>query len=97
MGLTSVLGNLLPKEAKALVDLARAGRMDEARALNQRLIPLMDALFVESSPIPLKAGLRLMGLAGDTLRLPLCGAEPSTVQRMTSALRALGVELRGAW
>jgi 4-hydroxy-tetrahydrodipicolinate synthase len=96
VGLTSVLGNLLPKEAKALVDAARQGRMDEARALHYRLLPLMDALFVESSPIPLKAGLRLMGLAGDTLRLPLCPAEPATVQRMAAALKALGLDLPGA-
>lgn len=96
VGLTSVLGNLLPKEAKALVDAARGGRMEEARALNRRLLPLMDALFLESSPIPLKAGLRLLGLAGDTLRLPLSPAEPATVARLTSALRGLGLDLPGA-
>ena len=96
VGLTSVLGNLLPREAKALVDAARQGRMDEARALHHRLLPLMDALFVESSPIPLKAGLRLMGLAGDTLRLPLSSAEPGTVQRVAGALRGLGLDLPGA-
>ncbi|MBI4914058.1 MAG: 4-hydroxy-tetrahydrodipicolinate synthase [Acidobacteria bacterium] len=95
VGLTSVLGNLLPRESKALVDLARAGRMEEARALNARLLPLMDALFLESSPGPLKAGLRLMGLAGDTLRLPLVPPEPATVGRMKAALRGLGVDLPG--
>ena len=96
VGLTSVLGNLLPKEAKALVDAARGGRMEEARALNQKLLPLMDALFLESSPIPLKTGLRLLGLAGDTLRLPLSPAEPATVARLTAALRDLGLDLPGA-
>lgn len=96
VGLTSVLGNLLPKEAKALVDAARGGRMEEARALNRRLLPLMDALFLESSPIPLKTALRLMGLAGDTLRLPLSPAEPATVARLTAALRDLGLDLPGA-
>lgn len=95
VGLTSVLGNLLPQEAKALVDAARQGRMDDARALHYRLLPLMDALFLESSPIPLKTGLRLMGLASDTLRLPLSAAEPATVQRMTAALHELGVDLPG--
>jgi len=95
VGLTSVLGNLLPKEAKALVDAARGGRMDEARALHHRLLPLMDALFLESSPIPLKAGLRLLGLAGDTLRLPLCPAEPGTVARLAAVLRELGLDLPG--
>lgn len=96
VGLTSVLGNLLPKEAKAMVEAARRGRMEEARAQNQRLLPLMDALFLESSPIPLKTGLRLMGLAGDTLRLPLSPAEPATVARLTMALRDLGIDLPGA-
>ncbi len=96
VGLTSVLGNLLPKEAKALVDAARGGRMEEARALNRLLLPLMDALFLESSPIPLKAALRLLGLAGDTLRLPLSPAEPATVARLTAALRDLGLDLPGA-
>lgn len=96
VGLTSVLGNLLPKEAKALVDAARGGRMEEARALNQKLLPLMDALFLESSPIPLKTALRLLGLAGDTLRPPLSPAEPATVARLTAALRDLGLDLPGA-
>jgi 4-hydroxy-tetrahydrodipicolinate synthase len=96
VGLTSVLGNLLPKEAKALVDAARQGRMDEARALHYQLLPLMDALFLESSPIPLKSGLRLLGLAGDTLRLPLCSAEPVTIERLKQALRGLNVEMIGA-
>ena len=95
VGLTSVLGNLLPKEAKALVDAARAGRMEEARALHFRLLPLMDALFLESSPIPLKSALRLMGLAGDTLRLPLSPAEPGTVARLAAVLRELGLDLPG--
>lgn len=89
-GLVSVLGNLLPAETKALVDAALAGRMDEARRLQARLLPLMDALFVESNPIPLKAGLKLLGLCGDGLRLPLTMAEPATVTRMEAALRAAG-------
>lgn len=95
-GLTSVVGNLLPAETKALVDAARQGRMEEARALHHRLLPLMDALFAETSPCPLKAALRLTGLAGDTLRLPLWPAEPATVARLERALRDLGVALPGA-
>ena len=90
-GLVSVLGNLLPAETKALVEAARRGDLAEAQRLHYKLLPLMDALFMESNPIPLKAGLRLMGLAGDTLRLPLVCAEPATSARMAEALRAAGV------
>ena len=77
---------MLPKETKALVDAARAGRRDEAVALNNRLLPLIDALFVESNPIPLKAGLQMLGLGGDALRLPLQAASDTTRARLKDAL-----------
>lgn len=85
-GLVSVLGNLLPGPMKALVDHATGGRLDEARALFLRLLPVMNALFVESNPIPLKAGLALLGISGDALRLPLTSPEPATRDRMKAAL-----------
>lgn len=89
-GLVSVLGNLLPAETKELVDAALCGDLPTAQALHYRLLPLMDALFLESNPIPLKAALKLLGIAGDTLRLPLVPAEPSTVARLADVLKALG-------
>jgi 4-hydroxy-tetrahydrodipicolinate synthase len=92
-GLVSVLGNLAPKETKALVDAARAGRRDEAVALNNRLLPLIDALFVESNPIPLKAGLQMIGLGGDTLRLPLQAATEATRTRLREALVSAGIHV----
>src|SRR5262249_31644680 len=61
-GLVSVLGNAVPRETKALVDAARAGRRADAVALNNKLLPLIDALFVESNPIPLKAALQMIGI-----------------------------------
>ena len=90
-GLVSVLGNLLPRETKALVDAALRSDLVEARRLHHALLPVMDALFMESSPIPLKAGLRLLGLAGDTLRLPLAPAEPATIARLAETLRQAGL------
>lgn len=85
-GLISVLGNLLPRETKALVDAALAGDLVEAQAHQARLMPLINALFVESNPIPLKAGLKLLGMGGDMLRLPLTPPEDSTRQRLAEAL-----------
>ena len=86
-GLVSVLGNLLPAETKALVTAALRGDLPRARSLHYQLLPLMDALFMESNPVPVKAGLKLLGLAGDTLRLPLVSAEPATVARLADTLR----------
>ena len=85
-GLVSVLGNVLPQELAAMVAAARQGDRAEALRLHQQLIPLMDALFLESNPIPLKAALQLLGLGGDTVRLPLVPASPLTRTRLAEAL-----------
>jgi 4-hydroxy-tetrahydrodipicolinate synthase len=97
-GLISVIGNLLPAETKALVDAAIEGRAEEARDWNRRLLPLMDALFLESNPVPIKAALSLVGLCEGAVRLPLVPASPATqeglgrlLQEFASlALRATG-------
>ena len=87
-GLVSVLANLLPAETKALVAAARAGDLAKAQALHHRLLPLIDALFLESNPGPLKAGLSRLGLAGEILRLPLVPVEPGTRARLLVAMEA---------
>jgi 4-hydroxy-tetrahydrodipicolinate synthase len=95
-GLVSVIANLLPRETKALVDASRRGDVSEAQRIDQRLRPLMDALFVESNPIPLKAGLSLLGLAEPAVRLPLTTAEPATFDRLKAGLQAAAGVLEGA-
>jgi len=85
-GLVSVLGNVLPRETACMVAAARQGHAAEALRLHQQLLPLMDALFLESNPIPLKAALKLLGLGEDTLRLPLVAASPATRTRLAEAL-----------
>ncbi|BDU75789.1 4-hydroxy-tetrahydrodipicolinate synthase [Mesoterricola sediminis] len=89
-GLVSVLGNAVPRETAALVRAALEGRRAEAIALHQALLPLMDALFAESNPIPLKAALERLGLCGSTLRLPLTSASQATRDRLASLLPAGG-------
>jgi 4-hydroxy-tetrahydrodipicolinate synthase len=89
-GLVSVIANLLPAETKILVDAALKGDLATAQRMHYRLLPLMDALFLESSPIPLKTALKLTGLAGETVRLPLVNAEPTTVARLTETLKLTG-------
>ena len=87
-GLISVIGNVLPRETKQLVDLALAGRRQEAIALQHALMPFMDALFLESNPIPTKAALALKGICGDAMRLPLEAALPATRARLAELLAA---------
>lgn len=85
-GLVSVLGNLVPKQTKDLIEAARKGQVAEAQRLQKLLLPLIDALFVETSPIPLKAGLELLGISGSAMRLPLTSAQPSTREVIETTL-----------
>lgn len=86
-GLVSVLGNVVPRQTAAMVDAARRGAGGEALDLHQQLLPLMDALFLESNPIPLKAVLQMLGLGGEAVRLPLVPASATTRLRLAEALR----------
>jgi 4-hydroxy-tetrahydrodipicolinate synthase len=90
-GLISVASNEAPEMMSRLNDLALAGRWDEARALHYRLLPLMEGNFIESSPGPVKAGLALMGLIEENLRLPLVPVQEKTRQRMREILTEVGL------
>jgi 4-hydroxy-tetrahydrodipicolinate synthase len=70
-GCISVVSNEMPKEFSQLMRLCLKGEWAEALQLHYRLLPLMNVNFVESSPIPVKAALAMMGLIEETLRLPL--------------------------
>jgi 4-hydroxy-tetrahydrodipicolinate synthase len=90
-GLISVASNEAPKLMSELNDHALAGNWDKARALHYRLLPLMEANFIESSPGPVKAGMALMGLLEENLRLPLVPVREKTRARMREVLNELGL------
>ena len=91
-GLVSVASNEVPRAMAELVRLARAGDLAAARALHYRLLPLMDANFLETNPAPVKAALALMGRIRNLLRLPLVPVADATCVALREALRAAGVE-----
>ena len=93
-GLVSVLANALPAETKALVDAAMQGRMEEARRLHYRLLPMMDALFMETNPAPVKAAIQLLGISSAAVRLPLATASEATCARLVEIFSSLGVQMR---
>lgn len=90
-GLISVASNEAPKLMSELNDLALTGQWDDARALHYKLLPLMEGNFIESSPGPVKAGMALMGLLEENLRLPLVPVQEKTRQRMRELLTELGL------
>lgn len=88
-GVISVASNVAPKQMKALTRAVAASDLKEAIRLNNSLMPLYHACFVESNPIPAKAALSLMGLCRDEMRLPLLAATESTRTLLADVLRKL--------
>ncbi len=70
-GVISVTANVAPAETAELVSAALKGDWDHARRIHYRLLPLSNAMFLETNPIPVKAALAMMGRCADELRLPL--------------------------
>ena len=85
----SVASNMAPKQMKALTRAVAASDLKEAIRLNNSLMPLYHACFVESNPIPAKAALSLMGLCRDEMRLPLLPATGGTRTLLADVLRKL--------
>lgn len=90
-GVISVVANEVPKEMAALCVCALRGDFAEARKLHRRLLPLMDANFLESNPLPVKAALAMMSLAEPVWRLPLAPPSEDTQAKLRGVLEELGV------
>lgn len=88
-GVISVASNMAPKQMKALTRAVAASDLKEAIRLNNSLMPLYHACFVESNPIPAKAALSLMGLCRDEMRLPLLPATDRTRALLADVLGKL--------
>jgi 4-hydroxy-tetrahydrodipicolinate synthase len=91
-GVVSVVGNVVPRDLKALVAAFEAGRVREALEWHRRLFPLCrDMLSVATNPIPIKAALRLLGRDTGELRLPLCPLDAAGEARVRQTLKNYGL------
>ncbi len=86
-GLVSVLSNEMPKETAKLVEHAMNGSFAWARRLHYRLLPLMEANFIESSPAPCKFVMSEMGLLDENLRLPLVPVTADSRTKLRAAMK----------
>lgn len=84
----SVTANVVPKHIARMCELALAGKAEEARAINQRLLPLHDAMFVESNPIPVKWAVEQLGLIQSGIRLPLTRLSEQYHAQVAAAMSA---------
>ena len=91
VGVISVVSNEIPGPMTRLAHLLLEGNLAEARALHFQLLPLMQANFIETNPIPVKAALAMMGLIEEVYRLPLCPMKPENRAKLEKAMSALGL------
>ncbi|RYY74960.1 MAG: 4-hydroxy-tetrahydrodipicolinate synthase [Gammaproteobacteria bacterium] len=84
----SVTANVVPRDIATMCELALAGKAQEARAINQRLLALHDAMFVESNPIPVKWAVEQLGLIQSGIRLPLTRLSEQYQPQVSAALKA---------
>lgn len=85
-GVVSVLSNVLPVQTQAMAQAALAGDLDTAAALQQELQPLIELLFCEPNPIPVKAAMKYIGYDCGICRLPLTELSSENKQRLKAVL-----------
>ncbi len=91
VGVISVVANVVPRPFRDMVHAALDGRRAEACAAHQKLLPLIDELFVENNPMGAKTALKLMGLLNGEVRPPLCELRPENEEKLAGVLRELGL------
>jgi 4-hydroxy-tetrahydrodipicolinate synthase len=88
-GVISVVANQIPAEMARMVEAAERGDFAAARAVHDRIYPLMQVNFVETNPVPVKAGMAAMGLLEEVYRLPMCGPKPESREKILKVLKSL--------
>lgn len=94
LGVISVLSNVAPKQTHDMVMKYLEGDTAGATKAQLAAIPLINALFCEVNPIPVKTALNIMGWEVGPTRMPLCEMEPENYARLEKALKDYGVEFR---
>lgn len=90
-GVISVISNILPGKVEKLIDLTKKGKIEEARELHYELLPLCKGMFIETSPIPVKCALSMLGKCKEIYRLPLCKGKESTREEVKKLLVEAGL------
>jgi 4-hydroxy-tetrahydrodipicolinate synthase len=91
-GVVSVVGNIVPRDMKALVTAFDAGQIEQAQQWHRKLFPLCrDMLGVATNPIPVKTALKLLGRGSGELRLPLCPLDAAGEAKVRQTLKEYGL------
>jgi 4-hydroxy-tetrahydrodipicolinate synthase len=91
-GVISVLSNIAPKDTHDIVMKYLEGDVVGSRELQLKYFPLINALFCEVNPIPVKKAVNLMGFQVGDLRMPLSEMEPANAERLLKEMQAIGIK-----
>jgi len=90
-GLISVAANVIPREMAEMCKAALSGDFKKAAAIQLQYAALLDGLFMEVNPIPVKTAMNLMGMAVGEVRMPLCDMAPENLEKLKTILAASGL------
>lgn len=90
-GVISVVSNIAPADMAGLNDAFFAGDLSKARELHHKMSPLIDMLFIETNPVPVKAALSMMGKIQYETRLPLCKMSDANYDKLKKAMQEYGL------
>jgi len=93
-GVISTVANIAPKETSELVHSFFDGNIEKSREIQFRLIPLINALFIEVNPIPVKTAMRLLGWEVGELRRPLTEMNPENLKILERELKNFGFKVK---
>jgi len=86
-GIISVVANIVPKDVSGMITAHEKGDFKQARDYYYKLMPLVNAMFIETNPIPVKTSMGLMGMIEPTLRLPMCAMSEANVEKLKKVLK----------
>ncbi len=86
-GVISVLSNIMPKETHDMTQLCLDGNYPEAAALQMKYLNLINSLFIEVNPIPVKEAMNYMGMPSGECRLPLCTMTEANAEKLKAAMK----------
>ena len=91
IGVISVLSNVMPKETHDICRLYFDGNVQESAALQLKLLDLINSLFADVNPIPVKEALNMMGFPAGPCRMPLCEMDDGPRQKLRASMAAVGL------
>lgn len=90
-GVITVISNVAPKDMAQMCDAFLAGDLAKARGLHYKMLPLMEAMFFETNPVPAKTALKMMGKITGEVRLPLCSMSPANAEKLRQVVQKYGL------